>query len=88
MIKRKQLRTRGKIRFSNYFQEFKEGDKVSVIKELSVQPKFPDQIQGRSGIVSGKRGNSYLVRINDFKKEKLYIIHPVHLKRLGVKKLK
>ena len=82
MIKRKQLKTRGKIKFSEYFKELKDGEKVSVIRELSVQPKFPKQIQGRSGIITGKRGNSYLVKINDFNKEKLYIIHPIHLRRL------
>lgn len=82
MIKRKRLKTRGKIKFSEYFKELKDGEKVSVIRELSVQPKFPKQIQGRSGIITGKRGNSYLVKINDFNKEKLYIIHPIHLRRL------
>ena len=82
MIKRKQMRTKGKIKFSRYFQEFKEGDKVTVIRELNLNPKFPKQIQGRSGTVESKRGNSYLVKIKDLNKEKNYIIHPVHLKKL------
>jgi len=82
MIKRKQLRTHGKIKFSNYFQEFKEGDRVAVIRELAVQPKFPKQIQGRSGVVRSKIGNSYIVNIKDLNKEKTYIIHPVHLRKL------
>jgi large subunit ribosomal protein L21e len=82
MIKRKQMRTSGKIKFSRYFQEFKEGDRVTVIRELAVQPKFPKQIQGRSGVVESKRGCSYIVRIKDLNKEKSYIIHPVHLKKL------
>lgn len=82
MIKRKQLKTRGKIKFSNYFQKFKEGDKVSVVRELALNPKFPKQIQGRSGIIASKRGTSYIVKINDLNKEKLYIIHPVHLKKI------
>jgi large subunit ribosomal protein L21e len=82
MIKRKQTRTRGKIKFSRYFQEFKEGDRVTIIRELAVQPKFPKQIQGRSGVVESKRGSSYMVKIKDLNKEKTYIIHPVHLKKL------
>ena len=82
MIKRKQLKTRGKIKFSNYFQKFKEVDKVSVVRELALNPKFPKQIQGRSGIIASKRGTSYIVKINDLNKEKLYIIHPVHLKKI------
>ena len=82
MIKRKAKREKGKIKFSAYFQSFKEGDRVAVKRELSVQPKFPKQIQGRSGVVSGKRGNSYIVKISDLNKAKTYVIHPVHLKKL------
>lgn len=82
MIKRKKLRDHGKIQLSKYFQEFKEGDRVTVIRELAVQPKFPKQIQGRSGIVQGKRGSSYLVKIKDLNMDKIYIIHPLHLRKL------
>lgn len=82
MIKRKQLRQHGKIRLSHYFQKFKEGDKVCVIREHSLNPKFPTQIQGRSGIISGKRGSSYIIKINDLNKEKVYIVHPAHLRKV------
>jgi len=82
MIKRKRLRTRGKIRFSDYFKEYKEGDKVAVIRELALHPKFPKQIQGRCGTISGKRGNSYIIKMYDLNKEKTYIIHPVHLRKI------
>lgn len=82
MLKRKLVREKGKIKLSSYFQKFKEGDRVAVRRELSKQPKFPKRLQGRSGIVSGKRGNSYTVKINDISKEKMYIIHPIHLKKL------
>lgn len=76
------MKEHGKIKLSNYFQEFKEGDRVAVIRELSVQPKFPKQLQGRSGVVKNKRGSSYIVEINDLNKSKTYIIHPVHLRKL------
>ncbi len=86
MIKRKQMKTKGKIQLSRYFQEFKEGERVAVIRELALDPKFPKQIQGRSGLVESKRGNSYIIKIKDLNKEKSYIIHPIHLKKLGSKK--
>jgi large subunit ribosomal protein L21e len=86
MNKRKKVRTKGKIRFSEYFQEFQKGDRVAVVKELNQTPKFPKTLQGRSGVVDDKRGRSYIVKINDLNKEKSYIIHPIHLKKLGVKK--
>ena len=82
MLKRKSVRERGKIRFSDYFQKFKNGERVAVKMELSMHPKFPKRLQGRSGIVNSKKGSYYVVKINDLKKEKIYIIHPVHLKKL------
>lgn len=82
MLKRKSVREKGKLKLSQYFQKFNSGDRVAVKRELSVQPKFPKQLQGRSGVVESTRGNSYVVKINDLNKEKTYIIHPVHLKKL------
>ena len=82
MVKRKPQREHGKINLSQYFQEFKKGDRVAVKRELSMRPKFPKQLQGRSGVVQSKKGNSYIVKINDLNKEKEYIIHPIHLKLL------
>ncbi len=82
MQNRKHMKEKGKIRLSHYFQEFKKGERVAVIREHAVQPKFPRTLQGRSGVIDGKRGNSYLVKIKDLNKEKTYIIHPVHLRKL------
>jgi ribosomal protein L21E len=82
MIKRKTQREHGKLKLSQYFQEFKIGDRVAVTGELALNPKFPKQIQGRSGVIGSKRGRSYIIKINDFNKEKTYIIHPAHLRKL------
>ena len=82
MIKRKKQREHGKIQLSRYFQDFTEGERVAVVRELAMNPKFPKQLQGRSGVIESKRGNSYIVRIKDLNKEKTYIIHPVHLRKL------
>ena len=82
MIKRKTLKNKGKIKLSRYFQDFEKGERVAVIKELALQPRFQQKIQGRTGIIIGKRGNSYILKIKDLNKEKIYIIHPVHLMRL------
>ena len=82
MIKRKNQREHGKIQLSRYFQDFKQGERVAVIRELAMNPKFPKQLQGRSGVIESKRGRSYIVKIKDLNKDKTYIIHPVHLKKL------
>ena len=82
MVRRKNVRERGKISFSRAFQELNEGDSVSVVGERAMQPRFPKRIQGRTGKVIGKRGNSLVVNIKDSNKEKTFIIDPVHLKKI------
>ena len=82
MAKRKNIRERGKIKFSRAFQDIKEGDSVSVIREEAAQPRFPKTLQGRTGIVGEKRGRSFIINIKDLNKEKKFIINPIHLKKL------
>ncbi len=82
MGKRKKMRERGKVRFSEYFKELKEGDKVAVKREQSVDASFPKRIQGRTGTVKGKRGKSLVVNLKEFAKEKIFIISPIHLKKI------
>ena len=82
MSKRKPVRTRGKLPLSKYFQEFKEGDTVAIVREASVGANFHKRMQGRTGTVEGKRGSSYIVKIKDQNKEKKYLIAPIHLKKI------
>jgi len=71
-----------KLKLSEYFQKIREGDMVAVVKEPSLKAEFPAKIQGRTGVVEGRRGMSYVVRIKDFNKEKKFIIKPIHLKKI------
>lgn len=84
MAKHKNPRQKGKISFSRYFQEFKPGDSVAVVKELGVIFGYSSRIQGRTGKVIEKRGSAYHVEINDLNKPKHYMLKPVHLKKIGV----
>lgn len=88
MLKRKSAKSRGKISFSKYFQEFKAGDKVAVVREHSVGFGYSTRTQGRTGKIIEKRGNSYHVEINDLDKAKRYFIKPVHLKKIVEQKAK
>ena len=83
MVRRKNIRLRGKIRFSEYFQNFKKDEAVAVKREISIVANIPSRLQGRTGIISGKRGKSYLVKIKDQNLEKEFIIEPVHLKKIN-----
>lgn len=82
MVRRKKIRTRGKFPLSKYFQELKKGESVAVTRERSLQPSFPKRIQGRTGIIEGKRGKAYMVNIKDQNKEKRFLIEPIHLKKI------
>jgi len=82
MSKRKSVRTRGKLQLSRYFQEFKEGDAVAVIKEKSIKSSFPLRLQGRTGVIEKKRGKAYIIKIKDQNKGKKFIIEPIHLKKI------
>ena len=85
MVKRKPLRTRGKIQLSKYFQKLKQGDFVSVIREVSQKADFPERLQGKTGIVEEKKGKVYSVKIKDINNEKKFLIHPIHLKKIKVR---
>ena len=82
MLKRKKVREKGKIRLSEYFKNLKQGDTVTVKRDLGVAGAFPRRMQGRSGVVESKKGKCFVVKIKDINKEKKFIIHPVHLKKL------
>ncbi len=82
MTNRKPVRTRGKLQLSRYFQEFKEGDFVTVVAEKSLNPSFPQRLQGRTGKIDKRIGRSYAVKIKDQTKEKVFIISPIHLKKI------
>ena len=80
---KKNVRKKGKISLSKYFQTFDDGEKVRLVVEPAVQngiycPRFV----GRSGLIMKKNGTCYEVAIKDHNKAKTVIVHPVHLQRL------
>lgn len=82
MALKKKVREKGKIKLSRYFQEFEKGDNVAIVFEKSLKISIPKRLQGRSGKIIDKRGRSYIVMVKDQKKEKNFILPPVHLKKL------
>lgn len=84
MAKHKNPRAKGKISLTKYFQEFKAGDTVAVVRELAEIFGYSKRIQGRTGKVIAKRGSAYHVEIKDLNKPKHYMLKPIHLKRIEV----
>jgi|TARA_B100001964_G_C14258388_1_gene613746 large subunit ribosomal protein L21e len=78
---KKERREKGKVSTSKFMQSFKAGQQV----HLSIEPSahkgnYHSRFIGKTGTVRSSRGKCYEVVINDKGKEKLLIIHPVHLK--------
>ncbi|MBW2996040.1 50S ribosomal protein L21e [Candidatus Woesearchaeota archaeon] len=78
----KTSRKKGKISLTAYFQKFEKGDKVVLIAEPAVQKgMYHPNYYGKMGTIKGKKGRCYEVAIKDKSKQKVLIVHPVHLKK-------
>jgi len=82
MVNKKSIRSRGKLQFSRYFQELSEGDFVAISREQSIPINFPKRFQGLTGVVEGKRGKAYIVKLKDGNKDKRILIEAIHLKKI------
>ena len=78
----KPVRKKGKFSLTKFFQSLKDGDRVYLVAEPGVQKGmyFP-RFHGKSGIVDGKQGSNYFIKIKDGNKLKKLLVHPVHLKK-------
>lgn len=80
----KHYRNRGKISLTEFFKELNIGDKVCLKAEPSYQKgMYHPRYHGKVATVIGKRGECYEVILKDGSKEKIFIVHPIHLKRLS-----
>ncbi|MFA5061218.1 MAG: 50S ribosomal protein L21e [Candidatus Pacearchaeota archaeon] len=82
MVKGKKIREKGKLKLSSYFKKIDDGTRVAISIDKSVNHSLPKRVQGRSGVVLGSRGNSKLIKIKDGNKEKILIVHPIHIKKI------
>ena len=73
---------KGKLKLSRMFQNLKQGDKVAIVRVTSEKFAFPKRFQGKTGQITSKKGKSYIVKIKDYRQEKLLTIKPQHLKKL------
>ena len=80
---KKNVRMKGKISIQNYLQNFQVKDKVALVMEPSIHTGiFHPRFQGDVGVIVGKQGTCYKIKMIDGKMEKLFIVHPVHLKKV------
>jgi large subunit ribosomal protein L21e len=78
---RKRKREKGRPTVNKMLQEFHLGDSVHVDVDSSIHQGMPfRRFIGRTGVVAGKQGCCYFVKIHDMRADKTIIVHPVHLK--------
>ncbi len=77
----REIREKGKIPLSKYFQAFAAGDRVNLCLNSSVKKgQFFRRFHGFTGAVTGARkGTCYEIKIHDKNKEKTLYVHPIHL---------
>ncbi len=81
-IIKKTPRTRGLSPITHEFQEFEIGEKVNVVIDPSIHKGMPHvRFHGKTGVVVGQQGNSFVISVNDGNKEKTVVARPEHLKR-------
>jgi len=86
---RKHPRSRGKISITKYFMPYAVGDRAVLLAEPAVQRSlYHQRFHGRAGVIVAKRGNCYELQIVDGGKQKIIVVHPVHMKKLGQQTMK
>ena len=78
----KHHRVKGKISIRRFFQQFKDGERVILKVEPSYHKgRYYPRFHGKSGLVMGKSGDCFKVLIKDITKDKMVVVHPIHLQR-------
>lgn len=79
---RKEPRNKGKVSLTKYFQTFKDGEKVHLKAEPAIHKgMYFRRFNAKSGVINGKQGRCYFVKIEDGGKEKRILVHPIHITR-------
>lgn len=80
-ILRRKPRERGKTGLSKILYDYKPGEKVVVKIDPSVHKGMPHRrYHGKIGVITDKRGRSYVIDVTQGKAVKEIIVRPEHLK--------
>ena len=60
---------------------YQEGDKVAIVLDGAQQRGMPHRrFQGKTGVISGKQGRAFVVKVSDGNMLKTVVARPEHLK--------
>ncbi|TXT56508.1 MAG: 50S ribosomal protein L21e [Candidatus Thorarchaeota archaeon] len=77
----KKVRTRGIQPLSNVLIDYEEKQRVNIVIDPAFHKGMPHRrYQGKTGVITGKRGRAYIVEVSLGKATKTLIIRPEHLR--------
>ncbi len=80
---KRRVSERGRVSIRDYLQHLQVNDYVVLKINSSVhEGMFLPRFYGRTGMVTGKRGDCYRVTFMDGNKEKAVYVHPIHLQKM------
>jgi large subunit ribosomal protein L21e len=81
---RKEPRKKGKISISKLLRTYAHGDKVCIKIDSSVHKGMPhSRFYGKTGVIAGKRGRSYVVTVPVGRRSSTILVRPEHLESRG-----
>jgi large subunit ribosomal protein L21e len=81
---RKSPRKRGLPPVSHFLREYAEGQTVAIVLESASHGGMPHpRFQGLTGVVTGKQGRAYVVKVYQGNKLKTVVAGPEHLKLIA-----
>ena len=80
---RQRPRERGKARITRLLEKYEVGDKAAIRIDSRIRGGQPhNTFNGKTGVIVGQQGRSYLLRIRIGGKLKVVVAHPAHLRRM------
>jgi large subunit ribosomal protein L21e len=79
----KRVRDAGLPPLTRSFPGFEVGERASIILDPSVHGGMPHpRFNGKTGVIIGSRGSSYIIRVRDGGLQKELVSRPEHLRRM------
>jgi large subunit ribosomal protein L21e len=74
---------RGRINIRRVMHVYEAGDRVAIVLDGGQQKGMPHRrFQGRTGFITEKQGNAYVIAVKDGNMQKTVIARPEHLRPL------
>ncbi|MFH0831756.1 MAG: hypothetical protein V1886_02725 [archaeon] len=67
---------------TTHFKGLKIGETVALVYHPTFPVFLPKRIEGQTGVIIGKRGKSYIVKVKQGSQYRQFIVESAHLKKI------